>query len=159
MHASFSQKGKVSGVPTVVHRTNRGGISGSSSSFSGFRPDSKDVCSEPLRDVAGARRVRINNDHDRSARPKSREQIVRDAWAAVEESKGDYCLLTNNCEHFSKGARNGTETSQQVRRSGRGGKQLAWCLYCWIVADCCRCCVLRNRKQTLLLLSFVNTFL
>ncbi len=120
MHASFSRKGKVSGVPTVVHRTNRGGISGSSSSFSGFRPDSKDVCSEPLRDVAGARRVRINNAHDRSARPKSREQIVRDAWAAVEESKGDYCLFTNNCEHFSKGARNGTETSQQVR--GRGGE-------------------------------------
>ncbi len=138
----------MSGVPTVVHRTNRGGISGSSSSFSGFRPDSKDVCSEPLRDVAGARRVRINNAHDRSARPKSREQIVRDAWAAVEESKGDYCLFTNNCEHFSKGARNGTETSQQVRRPGRGGKQSTWCLYCWIVADCCRCCVLRNRRHS-----------
>ncbi len=109
-------EGIVCGNPTVVHRTNHGGISGLTSSSPGIRPNSKDVCSDKLEDVVGKRKMRINNSHDRRSRPKSKKQIVRDAWAAVEESKGDYCLFTNNCEQFAKSIRNGTATSQQVRR-------------------------------------------
>ncbi len=82
----------------------------------------QEVCCQRLEEVLANRKVRINNSHDGERRPRTKRDILREAWAAVErrgkgEEKGgaQYCMLTNNCEHFAKGIRNETETSQQVK--------------------------------------------
>ena len=54
---------------------------------------------DPLEDVAGGDKVRINNTEDRRLKPLPRKQIVKRARESVGTGKGEYHLLRNNCEH------------------------------------------------------------
>ena len=71
---------------------------------------------EPLRDVAGGCRYRVNNYLDHKYRPQPVNKIIGAAKEMVGEEI-EYSVLSRNCEHFVTNLRYGAASSRQVRPS------------------------------------------
>jgi len=114
-------------LPCIVHRANPtdnpenlGGISGSFRSLNKGAHGIGDVVVEPLRDVWGRSKARVNNSMDNMAEPFYSSQIVERVLGVVHgedrQAYTAYNVVTNNCEHFATWARNGWSISGQVSR-------------------------------------------
>jgi len=114
-------------VPCIIHRANPtdnpnnfgGGISSSSRSIRKGVYGIGDVCLEPLRDVWGISRLRINNSLDNSSPPFPSATVVERVMGVLNgegrQALTAYNVVTNNCEHFVSWARNGWALSHQVK--------------------------------------------
>ncbi|XP_070421315.1 phospholipase A and acyltransferase 4-like isoform X3 [Equus przewalskii] len=71
------------------------------------------VKQEPLRDVAGGCRYRVNNYLDHKYRPQPVNKIIGAAKEMVGEEI-EYSVLSRNCEHFVTNLRYGAASSRQV---------------------------------------------
>ncbi|NXA82103.1 HRSL1 enzyme, partial [Thryothorus ludovicianus] len=71
------------------------------------------VKKQPLKEVVGNNKWRVNNKYDRSRTPRPVEEIIRSAehWIDREVS---YDVLGSNCEHFVTMLRYGEPLSEQV---------------------------------------------
>ncbi|XP_008509386.2 phospholipase A and acyltransferase 4-like isoform X2 [Equus przewalskii] len=70
------------------------------------------VKQEPLRDVAGGCRYRVNNYLDHKYRPQPVNKIIGAAKEMVGEEI-EYSVLSRNCEHFVTNLRYGAASSRQ----------------------------------------------
>jgi len=109
----------------IVHRANPTdnmdevhGFLSASKSLSKGAHGIGDVVVEPLEDVWGESRARVNNSMDNSRTPYPSHQVVVRALSVVHgedrQAYTPYNVLTNNCEHFVCWCRNGWAVSCQV---------------------------------------------
>uniref|UniRef100_A0A9L0K1E3 LRAT domain-containing protein n=1 Tax=Equus asinus TaxID=9793 RepID=A0A9L0K1E3_EQUAS len=79
------------------------------------------VKQEPLRDVAGGCRYRVNNYLDHKYRPQPVNKIIGAAKEKIGEEI-EYSVLSRNCEHFVTELRYGAASSRQVKQVVIGGE-------------------------------------
>ncbi|XP_046505360.1 phospholipase A and acyltransferase 4-like, partial [Equus quagga] len=79
------------------------------------------VKQEPLRDVAGGCRYRVNNYLDHKYRPQPVNKIIGAAKEKIGEEI-EYSVLSRNCEHFVTELRYGAASSRQVEQAVIGGE-------------------------------------
>jgi len=111
-------------VRCVVHRANPTDRESLQNMFSTSRSVAKGVhgiglvVKEPLGDVWGRSKARVNNGLDNSLTPFPSQKVVERVLAVAHgetvESYSAYNILSNNCEHFASWARCGWSISCQV---------------------------------------------
>ncbi|XP_070344152.1 phospholipase A and acyltransferase 4 isoform X2 [Equus asinus] len=77
------------------------------------------VKQEPLRDVAGGCRYRVNNYLDHKYRPQPVNKIIGAAKEKIGEEI-EYSVLSRNCEHFVTELRYGAASSRQFHTEPAG---------------------------------------
>ena len=102
----YNHVGIADGEGGVFHYTGDGGSSGFGKNNIQHRHDK-------IKDVAKGQKVRINNSEDRKMDPKPGSEIVRRAKDKLGTGRGQYNVVTNNCEHNATDTRYGEPVSEQ----------------------------------------------
>ncbi|XP_016361074.1 HRAS-like suppressor 3 isoform X2 [Sinocyclocheilus anshuiensis] len=124
------------------------------SSVKSVRHNKAIVKKEKLQDVVGSDDYRIHNVLDKQHPPLPIPHILQKAETLVGMVV-PYKLLTDNCEHFVKGLRNGVPQSQQVRKAAAASVAVI------AVVCCCICFALYFKRQSKVysLLGFISLLL
>nr|ACO15618.1 HRAS-like suppressor [Caligus clemensi] len=111
--------GSVDGQEHIVVHINGNSVLGSSSASSGS--SNPGVMLDPLIEVVGTSKFRIDNEYDFTQNPSPLKDILQRLENEVEELNTCYNVFWNNCEHFVFHLR------YNIKRSGQFEKIAAIC--------------------------------